>query len=85
MHTEIKEKSMLQKALDTLPTRHGVIRAAQEALAAKGHTITRRGLYEVVKGRSKNAKLIEAILDAIEAAKTQADALTTRTEALAQS
>ncbi|MBD2768440.1 hypothetical protein IC235_11115 [Hymenobacter sp. BT664] len=49
MHTEAKEKSPLQKVLDTLPTRHGVIREAQEALAEAGHTISRRGLYEVVK------------------------------------
>jgi hypothetical protein len=84
MHSEDKEKSPLQKVLDTLPTRHGVIRNAQNALAAQGHTISRRGLYEVVKGRSKNPVMIEAILNAAEAAKNQAAELTARTEKLAQ-
>ena len=79
-----KEKSPLRKVLDTLPNGHTVIRDAHNALVAKGSKRTKRALYEVVKGRSNNPELVEAILNAAEAAKTRAAELNARIEQLAQ-
>jgi hypothetical protein len=84
MHTEAKERSPLQKVLDTLPTRHGVIRDAEQALAKAGTIVSRRTLYEVVKGRIKTPAYVEAILDAAEATKNRTAELTARAEKLAQ-
>ena len=82
---QTKVRTPLQKVLDTLPSRHGVIRAAEKALAEKGHTVSRRSLYEVVKGRIKTPAYVEAILDAAEAAKKRAAELNERAEQLAKS
>jgi len=84
MYTGDKERSLLQKVMDALPSGHTVVRDAHEALLKAGSTITRRALYEVVKGRSKNPKLVAAILDAAEAHKARSAELNARAEKLAQ-
>ena len=77
-----KERTVLQRVLDTLPRNHTALRDAQTTLAGKGTEVTRGALYEVVKGRSKNPELIEAILDAAEASKARAAALAARADRL---
>jgi hypothetical protein len=85
MQESVKERTVIQRVLDTLPSGHTVIRDAHQILTSQGHTISRRGLYEVVKGRSKKPDLIAAILDAAEAFKTRTAELAARAEKLAQS
>ena len=77
-------KTLLQLALDNLPSRRGVISNAHKALAAKGRNVTIRHLYDVVKGRNKKPDLIEAILDAVEEAKNRTASLDARARALAE-
>ena len=84
MAKQQKERTVLQRVLDTLPRNHTALRDAQTTLAGKGTEVTRGALYEVVKGRSKNPELIEAILDAAEASKARAAALDARAQKLAQ-
>ncbi|MFD2787387.1 hypothetical protein [Hymenobacter rubripertinctus] len=83
MAEEAKERTLLQRVLDTLPRNHTVLKDAQQALAAKGTEVTRGALYEVIKGRSKKPELMEAILDAAEATKARTAALEARAQKLA--
>jgi hypothetical protein len=85
MQESVKERTIIQQVLDTLPAGHAVIRDAHQSLTKQGHKISRRGLYEVVKGRSRNPDLIAAILDAAEAFKTRTAELAARAEKLAKS
>lgn len=84
MHTEAKERTPVQRAVAALPNRRGVYKRAQEMLAKTGKAVTLRHLYVVAQGRSQSPTIVAAILDAVEEAKTQADALTARAEKLAQ-
>jgi arginine/lysine/ornithine decarboxylase len=84
MHTEAKERTPVQKAIDSLHNSRGVYKRAQELLAETGKTVTLRHLYVVAQGRSNSPAILTAILDAVEEAKTQADALNARAEKLAQ-
>ena len=84
MHTEAKERTLIQKAVDALPNKRGVYKRAQEILAATGKAVTIRHLYVVAQGRSNSPTIVTAILDAVEEAKNQAATLNARAEALAQ-
>ena len=84
MEAEAKERTNLQQVLDTLPKNHTALRDAQALLSERGKAVKRSTLYQVVKGRSNNPDLIEAILDAAEAIKKRGAALATRAHELAQ-
>jgi hypothetical protein len=78
-----KERTLLQQVLDKLPKNHTVLRDAQAALAKREIEVTRGALYETVKGRTNNPDLVEAILDAAEAAKARFAGLEARAKQLA--
>lgn len=84
MENQGKERTALQRVLDTLPRNHTALRDAEAALAGRGCKVTRGALYQVVKGRSNNPDLVEAILDAAEAIKNRNAALAGRAHELAQ-
>jgi arginine/lysine/ornithine decarboxylase len=84
MHTEAKERTPVQKAIDSLKNSRGVYKRAQELLAASGKVVTLRHLYVVAQGRSQSPTIVAAILDAVEEAKNQTATLNARAEALAQ-
>ena len=67
MEVVTKNRTLIQQMLDTLGPGHTVVRDAQQTLEAKGFTVARRTLYQVVADRSHKREWVEALVGAAEA------------------
>lgn len=84
MDKEAKERTLIQKVLDTLPPGHTIIKDAHRILMEQGHEIKLKSLYEVVKGRNNKQDYVDAILTAAERFKARREELEARARSLTE-